>query len=137
VQYAADRRSWDGDPQVYLKQAAVYVEGMFGGAKAGLQPIFEAVVAEVRKLWKDVKVCPCKTIVPFYRNRVFAQVKPATRTRVELAFALGEVPFKGRLKANPRADEKDRLKHLIELTAVKDVDATVLKWLKTAYAADE
>ena len=67
-------------------------------------------------------------MIPFYRRREFAHLKPATKTRFELAFALVDVPFKGRLKKNPRANDKDRHQHLIELTDVKDVDAEVVKW---------
>lgn len=137
VDYAADRHSWDGDPAVYRAQAAKYVDDMFAGPKATLRPIFEAILAEARKLGKDVKVCPCKTIVPFYRSRVFAEVKPATKTRLELSFALAGVPFGGILKRNPRANEKDRLKHQIHLATPADVTADVLKWLKTAYDQDE
>src|SRR5262249_17375128 len=113
-----------------------YVDGMFAGGKLGLRPIFEKLVAEGRKLGKDVKVCPCKTIVPFYRNRVFAQVMPATKTRLEFALALGGVKPTGKLKATPRAKGNDRIKHLFELTTLKDIDAAVLKWLKAAYDAD-
>jgi Domain of unknown function (DUF5655)/Domain of unknown function (DUF4287) len=136
VEYANDTHTWDGDPAVYLKQAAVYVEDMFAGNKVGLRPIFDRVYTEVRKLGKDVKVCPCKTIVPFYRSRVFAEAKPATKTRLELSFALEDVPFKGILVRNLRANEKDRLKHQIHLATIADVTAEVLKWLKTAYDAD-
>ncbi len=136
VEYANDSHSWDGEPSIYLKQAAKYVEAMFAGNKAGLRPIFDKLYAEVRKLGKDVKVCPCKTIVPFYRERVFAEAKPATKTRLELSFALGETPFKGILVRNPRADEKDRLKHQIHLATVADITPEVLKWLKAAYDAD-
>ena len=82
VDYAADSHSWDGEPDVYLAQAEKYVEEQYAGPKATLRPIFDAVLVEVRKLGSDVKVCPCKTIVPFYRNRVFAELKPAARTRV-------------------------------------------------------
>ena len=93
-------------------------------------------MAAARKLGKDVKVCPCKTIVPFYRKRVFAEVKPATRTRLELSFALVDVPFGGLLKPNPRANEKDRLKHQVHLATPADVTPDVLKWLKVAYDQD-
>lgn len=136
VDYSRDQATWDGDPDVYLKQAAAYVEAMFTKGKEWQRPVFEAVMAAVRKLGADVKVCPCKTMVPFYRRREFAHVKPATKTRLELVLALPDVPYGGRLKPNPRADDKDRHHHLIELTDVKDVDATVLKWLKAAYVAD-
>jgi len=53
-------------------------------------------------------------IVPFYRKRVFAEVKRRPRRRVELSFALQGVPFGGLLQKNPRATmRKDRLKHQI------------------------
>jgi hypothetical protein len=136
VLYAEDMHSWDGDPEVYLEQAVRYVDGQYAGAKATLRPIFEKVVSAARKLGKDVKVCPCKTIVPFYRKRVFAEVKPATRTRVELSFALEGVPFGGLLKPNPRANDKDRLKHQIHLATPADVNTEALKWLKLAYDQD-
>lgn len=136
AEYAADSATWDGDPDIYLRQAAGYVEGMFAGAKAGLRPIFEALVAAARDLGGDVKVCPCKTIVPFYRNHVFAQVKPATKTRLEFAVAIGDRKPTGKLRPNPRAKGNDRLTHLFELTTEKDVAAEVRKWLKVAYDAD-
>jgi hypothetical protein len=136
AEYAADSATWEGDPEIYLRQAAGYVEGMFAGAKAGLRPIFEALVAAARELGGDVKVCPCKTIVPFYRSHVFAQVKPATRTRLEFAVAIGDRRPTGKLRPNPRAKGNDRLTHLFELSAEKDVTPEVRKWLKIAYDAD-
>jgi hypothetical protein len=136
AEYAADSHSWDGDPALYLKQAAAHVEAMFSGPIAALRPILDKLMTKARALGKDVKICPCKTIVPFYRERVFAEVKPATRTRVELSFALGAEPFTGRLKANPRAKGNDRLRHQIALATVADIDAEVLGWLTAAYEAD-
>ena len=134
--YAADQQTWDGDPDIYLEQAARYVEGLFAGPKAGLRPLFEAVVREVRKLGADAKVCPCQTIVPFYRNRVFAQARPGTKGRLELAFAFEEMPFSDRLVLNPRAKGNDRLRHLVHLAAPADLDAEVKGWLRAAYAED-
>ena len=137
AEYAADAVTWDGGPANYLRQAAEYAEAMFAEPKAALRPIFDRLLKEVRKLGKDVKVCPCKTIVPFYRARVFAEVKPATRTRVELSFALGDAPCTGKLRPNPRAKGNDRLKHQVALATVADIDAEVLGWLTAAYEADE
>jgi len=135
--YAFDKLTWDGEPSLYLKQAAVYIETMFQKGKEWQRPIFEAIAAEVRKLGKDVKICPCKTMVPFYRNREFAHVKPATQTRLELGLALPGVPFKGRLRRNPRANDKDRHHHVVELRGgAKEVNAELVKWLRMAYEAD-
>jgi hypothetical protein len=135
--YAFDKLTWDGEPSLYLKQAAVYVEAMFQKGKQWQRPIFEAIAAEVRKLGKDVKICPCKTMVPFYRNREFAHLKPVTQKRLGLGLALPGVPFKGRLQRNPRANDKDRHHHLVELRGgAKEVNAELVKWLRMAYEAD-
>ncbi|HEX4603788.1 MAG TPA: DUF5655 domain-containing protein [Candidatus Angelobacter sp.] len=78
----------NGSPETYLKQAEEYVEEMYAGAKEALRPIFEELLALGRSLGNDVKVCPCQTMVPFYRKHVFAQIKPATRTRIDFGLAL-------------------------------------------------
>ena len=51
------------------------------GAKAGLRPIYDELLKIGLKIGKYVKACPGKTIVPLYRNHVFAQIRPATNTR--------------------------------------------------------
>jgi hypothetical protein len=137
VEYTLGTATWDGDPESYLKAAGGYVDGMFAGAKAHLRPIAEAVIAFARGLGADVKVCPCKTIVPLYRTRVFAELKPDTRTRLELALRLGEVPHTDTLDVNPRAKGNDKLRHLITLHDVKDFGAEAKRWIKVAYQTDE
>jgi hypothetical protein len=136
AEYSQGRHTWDFDPDVYLMQAAAFVEAQFAGPKASLRPTFEAVLALARGLGPDVRICPCKTIVPIYRHRVFAELKPATRTRLELSFALGETPFAGDLVPNPRAKGNDRLRHQLHLTADGQLPATVRKWLTAAYRMD-
>jgi hypothetical protein len=136
VEFAMGQQTWDGTPEIYLRNAAVYVQEMFAKGKEWQRPIFDEVVAFVRTLGPDVKVCPCKTIVPFYRTRVFGELKPATKTRLELSFALGEVADVGRLVRNPRAKGNDRLRHMVALTPDAGFDAACKKWLKAAYKAD-
>ena len=136
AEYATGQPTWDGEPALYLKNAAEYVEAMFAGAKAWQRPIFEEVVRFTRTLGKDVKVCPCKTIIPLYRTRVFAELKPATRTRLELSFVLGDVPFDPPLVLNPRAKGNDRLRHSIHITSSEQFDDTARGFLIAAYQAD-
>jgi hypothetical protein len=85
------------DPQKYLEAAEGYVEKMFSGGKSGLRPIYDALLKIGLMTGKEVKACPCQTIVPLYRNHVFAQIKPTTQTRIDMGFALGDMKPKGRL----------------------------------------
>src|SRR5262249_46645553 len=126
----------DGDPELYLKAAEGYVEGMFSGKRADLRPIYEALLDLGFSMGKDVKASPCQTIVPLYRNHVFAQIKPATNTRIDLGFALKETPFTKRLLDTGGLKKKDRITHRIAIASVGEIDAEVRKWLRKAYDMD-
>ena len=125
-----------GDPDSYLAAAEGYVEVMFSGAKAGLRPIYDAILKAGLKLGKDVKACPCQTIVPLYRNHVIAQIKPTTNKRVDIGFALGDMKPKGSLIDTGGFAKKDRITHRIPLESLKDIDDEVKHWLKVAYDRD-
>src|SRR5271157_2921266 len=127
------------DPDAYLKAAAGYVEKMFSGRKAALRPIYDELLRLGLSLGRDVKACPCETIVPLYRNHVFAQIKPATQTRIDLGFALKDTkPPKGntRLIDTGGFAKKDRITHRIAITKLGDIDDEVKRWLRTAYEMD-
>ena len=128
----------DETPEGYLKVASKYVEEQYAGAKEKLRPIFDELLKLGRSIGEDVKVCPCKTIVPLYREHVFAQIKPTTNSRVDLGFALTH--YKGKLPKclldTGGLAKKDRITHRIELTSSAQIDAEVKKWLKTAYDLD-
>jgi hypothetical protein len=128
----------DDDPEAYLETAAAYVEEQYAGKREPLRPIYELLLKLGRGTGKGVKVCPCKTIVPLYREHVFAQIKPSTNTRVDLGLALakhtGKVPT--RLIDTGGKEKKDRITHRIPIERVDQIDAEVQKWLKVAYDLD-
>jgi Domain of unknown function (DUF5655)/Domain of unknown function (DUF4287) len=133
----AQGKGWEEDsPEAYLRQAGIYVEEMFAGNKAGLRPIYDALLAVGLRTGREVKACPGKTIVPLYRNHVFAQLKPATRTRLDLGLALGEMPVPGRLIDTGGFAKKDRITHRIPISSLDEIDEEVRNWLKVAYDLD-
>jgi hypothetical protein len=121
----------------YLAAADRYVEDMFAGPKAALRPIYEALLDLGLAIGPGVKACPCKTIVPLYRNHVFAQIKPTTRTRIDMGFALGALPAEGRLIDTGGYAKKDRITHRIPISSLDEIDREVRKWMKTAYDLDK
>jgi hypothetical protein len=135
--YAEGKKWLEETPEAYLKAATTYVEAMFAGPKAGLRPIFEELMRVGKALGADVKVCPCETIVPFYRQHVFAQVKPTTRTRIDFGFALGDTKATGKLIDTGGFAKKDRITHRIPISSLADIDAEVKNWLKVAYGRDD
>lgn len=124
------------DPDLYLEAAERDVEKMYSGGKAHLRPIYDALLKLGLRVGKEAKACPCQTIVPLYRNHVFAQIKPTTQTRIDMGFALGDTPAGGRLIDTGGFAKKDRITHRIAITSIDDIDDEVKHWLKVAYDRD-
>ncbi|HET9183622.1 MAG TPA: DUF5655 domain-containing protein [Candidatus Angelobacter sp.] len=126
----------NGSAEAYLLAADRYVEEMFAGPKAALRPIYAELLKLGRSMGSDVKVCPCQTMVPLYRNHVFAQIKPASRDRIDLGLALKDMRVPKRLIDTGGFAKKDRITHRIEIRSLKDIDEEVKRWFKTAYDMD-
>jgi hypothetical protein len=127
----------EDSPEAYLKTAAEWVEAQYSGPRAALRPLYEQLLKLGFFLGKDVKACPCKTMVPLYRNHVFAQIKPSTNTRIDLGFALGNIKTPKRLIDTGGYEKKDRITRRIEIKSKADIDDEVKRWLKKAYEMDE
>jgi hypothetical protein len=127
----------EDSPEAYLKTAAEWVEAQYSGPRAALRPLYEQLLKLGFSLGKDVKACPCKTMVPFYRNHVFAQIKPATNSRIDLGFALGNMKTPKRLIDTGGYAKKDRITRRIEIKSKADIDDEVKRWLTKAYEMDE
>jgi len=138
AEHAEGKGGEEDSPEAYLMAAAQYVEEQYAGPKEKLRPIYDALLKLGKSMGNDVKACPCQTIVPLYRNHVFAQIKPTTNSRVDFGFALthykGKLPK--RLIDTGGLAKKDRITHRIELTSVDQIDGEVKKWLKAAYDLD-
>lgn len=126
----------DSDPELYLQAAEKYVADMFAGSKAGLLPIYDKLLEVGLKTGKEAKACPGKTIVPLYRNHVFAQIKPATRMRIDLGFSLRDTKAPQRLLDTGGLAKGDRITHRIPITSLSEIDDEVKHWLKVAYDLD-
>ncbi len=130
-------------PEGYLKIAPTYVEEQYAGKKAALRPIYDRLLALGLSVGKEAKACPCKTMVPMFREHVFAQIKATTNTRVDLGLALGAMPeskipkLGGRMIATGGREKKDRITHRIPIAAVSEIDQAVKEWLEKAYALDK
>ena len=116
--------SWDPEANV---------RDLYAGRKAALLPLHDRLCRLALSLGKDVKIAPCETMVPFFRKFAFAELRPATATRLDLGLALGTAKPSGRLEAQPRAGG-NRITHRIPLGSLDEIDAEVEKRLREAYA---
>jgi hypothetical protein len=133
---AAGKGTETDDPEVYLRTAEQNVEKMFSGKRADMRPLYDKLLALGLSMGKDVKACPCETMVPLYRRHVFAQIKPTTQTRIDMGFALGALKAEGRLIDTGGYAKKDRITHRITVSVPADIDNDVKRWLRVAYEGD-
>jgi hypothetical protein len=126
----------DADPDAYLRSLSKYLDDLFAGPKATLRPVYEELMAIAMKLGRDVTATPCKTFVPLRRRYVFAQIRPTTRTRIDLGLALGKTQPVHPLIETGGLAKGDRITHRIPITSTSEIDAAVKRWLKTAYDLD-
>ncbi len=124
------------DAGEYLQHAQDYVDKIYAGPKEHLRPIYDEILTFARTLGPDIGISPCQTIVPIYRNHVIAQVKPTTRTRIDLGLALWDTKTPKRLINTGGFAKKDRITHRIEISSAEDFDAEAKRWMTVAYDLD-
>jgi hypothetical protein len=107
------------------------VAAQYAGPKAGLVPIYDALVKAVRTFGKDVELAPKKANVSLRRSKQFALIQPSTRTRVDVGLELPGRPPKGRLEASGSFSEM--VTHRVRVADVSEVDAELVGWLRAAY----
>ena len=136
VDYVEGTNKELADADLYFASAEKYVDEMYSGGKAHLRPLHDALYKLCKSIAKDVRCCPCQTIVPFYRNHVIAQIKPTNRTRIDFGLALGPTKASGRLSDTGGYAKKDRISHRFEINSLSEIDMEVKRWLQKAYELD-
>jgi Domain of unknown function (DUF5655) len=131
-----DMHPWDSTAKGYLAKCPALVDAQFAGAKSHLRPIGDALLDLCRACGADVGISPCETIIPAYRNHVFAQVSVPNRKVVRLSLALKGDKFTKRLIDTGGTAKKDRLTHRIDIASLDEIDDTVRKALARAYERD-
>jgi hypothetical protein len=107
------------------------VDSQFAGTKAGLRPIYDAVLAAVNGFGRDVEVSPKKAYVSLRRSKQFAVLQPSTATRLDVGINLPGVQPAGRLEASGSFNAM--LSHRVRIETLADVDGVLIGWLRQAY----
>ena len=107
------------------------VAHLFVGAKSGLRPLYDDVVAAAVALGADVEIAPKKLNVSLRRRKQFGLIQPSTATRLDLGLVLPGVTPVGRMEA--AGSFNAMVSHRVRLGAPDDLDAEVLAMLRAAY----
>ena len=107
------------------------VKTQYQGAKAGLKPIYDSLIALVRELGNDIEIAPKKSYVSLRRNKQFAIIQPSTRDRLDLGIQLKGIPATERLEAS--GSFNSMVSHRVRISDKTQVDRQIRKWLQAAY----
>ncbi len=100
--------------------------------KESLLPIYKKLLQVVDTFGEDVVKTPKKTSVSIIRNKQFALIKPATKTRIDLGLKLKDKPTTERL--GDSGPFGTMCTHRVQITSVGDIDNELVEWLKEAYS---
>jgi hypothetical protein len=98
------------------------------GPKAGLRPLHEAVLAQVRA-FGGFEEAPKKAYVSLRRKKQFAMVGPATKDSVEIGLNAEDLPAHERLNVQPPGSMCNAT---TRITAADEIDGPLIGWLRQA-----
>jgi len=120
------REKMEGGPP----EAGDLVSSQYEG-KQDLKPVYETIIAEIKKFGNDIEIAPKKSYVSLRRAKQFAIIQPSTKSRVDLGLNLKGEKGQGMLIEGDKWS--GMCTHRIELHGLEDVDDEVLGWLRAAY----
>ena len=106
------------------------VSAQYAG-KPDLEPIYQKLVAAVRKFGADLEIAPKKGYVSLRRSKQFGLIQPSTKTRLDIGINLKGVKPAGRLETSGSFNAM--VTHRVRVGVVADVDPELIGWLKQAY----
>lgn len=110
------------DPDAALTQ-------IYSGAKAGLRPLHDAIMALVTPLG-PFEIAPKKTYISLRRKRQFLMIGPATNSQIEIGFNMKDVEPGKRLIQNPPGG---MCQYKTRCSSKDELDEELIGWIKTAY----
>lgn len=99
--------------------------------KENLIPIYDRIIEFVTEIGDDVIVTPKKGTVSIIRIKQFAQIKPATKTRIDLGLKIiGKDLTERLLNSGPFGT---MCTNRVQITNAEEVDSELKGWLIEAY----
>lgn len=109
------------------------VEAQYDGAKAGLRPVYDALLKVMVGFGKDVEISPKKGYVSIRRSKQFALIQPSTKDRIDVGINLKGVAAGPRLDASGSFNAM--VSHRVRVSGKNEINDELKGWLKKAYDA--
>lgn len=112
-----------------VENTDVLITAQYQG-KEHFKPIYDQLLSEILKFGNDIEIAPKNSYVSLRRNKQFAILNPATKTRFEIGINLKGQEAKGKLEAEK---PNSMCSHKIKIADISEIDTEVMNWIKTAY----
>jgi len=109
------------------------VDNQYSGAKAQLRPLYQSLCDVLNTFGDDVQMAPKKSYVSIRRTKQFALIQASTKDRLDVGINLKGKKPEGRLEASGSFNAM--VSHRVRLTARKDINGELKRWLREAYEA--
>jgi hypothetical protein len=119
----------DGQRAAEGKGEDAVLDEIYSGARVGFRPIHEKLMKEIHA-FGEFEVAPKKGYVSLRRKKQFAMIGPKTNTRFEVGINAKDLKKNARLLEQPKGS---MCNYIVNLTDVKEVDAELVAWLRSAY----
>ncbi len=121
----------DGERAAEGKSTDAVLEEIYSGAKAAQRPIHESLMKHVQKLG-EFEIVPKKGYISLRRKKQFAMIGPKTNTRFEVGLNAKDLKKNARLLEQPKGS---MCNYIVPLIDVKEVDAELIGWIRSAFEA--
>ena len=123
----------DGTRAAEGKSEDAVLDEIYSGAKASFRPIHETLMKHISR-FGEFDIVPKKGYVSLRRQKQFAMIGPKTNTRFEVGINAKDFKKNSRLAEQPKGS---MCNYIVSLTAIDQVDADLIAWLKSAYEGAE
>ncbi len=119
----------DGTRAAEGKSGDAVLDEIYSGAKTAFRPIHEKLLKEINK-FGEFEIVPKKGYVSLRRKKQFAMIGPKTNTRFEVGINAKDFKKNARLLEQPKGS---MCNYIVNVTDVKEVDAELVAWIKSAF----
>jgi hypothetical protein len=119
----------DGERAAEGKPLETVLDEIYTGPKAGFRAIHEALMEHING-FGEFEIVPKKGYISLRRKKQFAMIGPKTNTRFEVGINAKDFNENKRLLEQPKGS---MCNYIVNLTDVKEVDAELVAWIKSAY----
>ena len=107
------------------------VTELYSGAKSGLKPLHDQIMAIIESFGDDIEVAPKKGYVSIRRKKQFCMIQPTTATRIDVGIILKETEAVGKLELS--GSFNSMFSHRVRVGNLEDASEELANWLKRAY----